>query len=346
MSWWSCYKSLAVLWLLSVDEGSQADEPSLCREGEFFYIKEGACKKCSTSCPKDLISYPCSDFQDVRCESFPRSREPYSSKPFQGHRNGASFDGYINRKIGVSRESAAIRRKDQTSENELETTIEKHDWKYWKTLAFALIALLSVLIIVATIVVVVACLKVQQALITKQQEEADIDDADSGYVVIRTIRDVSGSPADSSDHKLYTPEELSAHPPLLALHSQDTDQRGSSEGPSFSSSPPQSLCFLPRTYTPQRRLLTYDADEVFESDDQLQHPSVRVQNDRSGQAASGSGGYLDSNSIHSIPDAVNDTNIPPSSHCQRQKKNWCRKKRKDQNVSGNIKVANTGCFGR
>ena len=93
------------------------------------------------------------------------------------------------------------------------------------------------------------------------------DDADSGYVVIRTIRDVSPSQTAQSGHSLYAAEERLAHPPLLT--SLDTGL-GSSESPSSFSSPPQSLCFLPKAYIPQRRLLTYDADEVFESDDQAQ----------------------------------------------------------------------------
>ena len=153
------YTSLVVLWLLLVDKGA-----SKCHEGYFLVTGIKLCKKCSTSCPEEDVDMPCTEFADVLCKSSPLSAE---------HTNTGSIphggDG-----LGVNEnENSEWREIDSSGGLEL-TLEEKHDWRHWKTLAFALIALLCVLIIVATIVVVVACLKLQQALVSKQTEELDI----------------------------------------------------------------------------------------------------------------------------------------------------------------------------
>lgn len=66
------------------------------------------------------------------------------------------------------------RRKAHAEGMESPTTMEKEDREYWKTLAIALIGLLSVLIIVATVVVLLACRKLQRATVIKQPDEGDM----------------------------------------------------------------------------------------------------------------------------------------------------------------------------
>ena len=149
---------------------------------------------------------------------------------------------------------------------------------------------------------------------------------------------MTGPQAAYSEHSLYSPEELSAHPPLLA--SQDTGI-GGSEGPSSSSSPPQSLCFLPRVYTPQRRLLTYDADDVFESDDQAQHPFSAAREP--------------SSSIHQVPRFTGNVQLVQDSVrrayassllSQPGKRNKIKWKADQQRPETDSATSGVGCFGR
>lgn len=100
------------------------------------------------------------------------------------------------------------------------------------------------------------------------------DDADSGYVVIRSIRIAADTNPGKTDLSLYTRGEYDAHPPLLT--SSDTDLQSVLD-PAIQTYP-RRLCFLPKVYKPQRRLLNYDADDVFESDDSGTSWTVPVKN--------------------------------------------------------------------
>ncbi|RUS74938.1 hypothetical protein EGW08_017293 [Elysia chlorotica] len=328
---WMCL-SLVFLWLILVDEGA-----GKCPQGYYLAVKAKLCRRCSRSCPEEYIINVCTEINDVICHWPPLSRESYpSGDSSREHINHSSAGAVMHQDTRSEQSQGGKTRHSDLNldgDGELELTLEeKQDWRHWKTLAFALIALLCLLIIIATAVVVVACLKLQQALVAKSNEEPDIDDADSGYVVIRTIRDVSPPHAAPPDHSLYAIEDRSIHPPLLA--SQDTGL-GSSDGPASFSSPPQSLCFLPKVYTPQRRLLTYDADEVFESDDQAQLSTSSVHNPRLVHQES-----LWFENIESKSTMANGESCGHGQNLKRQKRKDLKPSRKDREGTS------VGCFGR
>ncbi|GFR88032.1 hypothetical protein ElyMa_002507400 [Elysia marginata] len=314
MSLWPGFLRLPPLLLLLLGLVLVVDCERLCPKGFYFVTQLGRCRKCATGCPEEDIITPCSEFANVICQWPASSREFYPAETFGGSEDTA-------RTLMKPRPAGD---EESNNEGERELSMEEKDRNLLKTM-FALIALLCLLIIVTTVVVVVVCLKLQHALVIKQTEEPDVDDADSGYVVIRTIRDASGLRAACSDHSLYLQDEHSVHPPLLA--SEDTGL-GSSDAPSSFSSPGQPLCFLPRVYTPQRRLLTYDADDVFESDDQAQHHMIPQVPDNS-------------------PPRLSAANRAYFSSLQRHKDKSRRKKKKAANASKVHTVSsNVGCFGK
>lgn len=294
---------------------------SKCRDGYYYDVYLKRCRRCSISCAEEHIVLPCSEFSNVICEVPPPSGDIYSTELFG---DGYHHPGSDNPGVHVAKSSGiphSRNRGEAGVEGEQGLTMEeKHSWKNWETLAFVLKAFLCLLIVVALVVGIVAWFKVQQALKLKQNVEPDIDDADSGYVVIRTIRDGAGPWTAFSDGSLYSREERLAHPPLLA--SRDTGL-GSSDAPSSFSSPGQPRCFLPRVYTPQRRLLSYDADDVFESDDQAPQQTL----------------YPRPEAFAAKRSLFNDL---------RSQKNKSRKKRRKalKSLEKNSSSLNVGCFGK
>jgi len=229
-----------------------------CGEDEFFDETRGICKACTKECPDGHFKIPCKKDSDLECK-------PYIVLPpeiFQG-KDIPTFEEtkhtayYEDSKFDYDNSGKS---QDENSS----MSIEKEDQEYWKVLAFALIGLLSILI-VATVAVLIACFRLQRAVALKQQEEVEIVDTDSDYVVIRAIRSVS-DPRPSHIDMEYR-NDLPSHSMLLEPTS---DYGGSDSMHDFQNSQPQStnqLCFLPKVYNPQRRLLSYDADDVFESED-------------------------------------------------------------------------------
>lgn len=231
-----------------------------CGQGNFYDARKDECKKC-TVCPiNHIIKTPCSTFEDQECS-------PFSFDEFSEFDSNI-FKTYPTEHIspGVDEENVKPKRfYGKVADDHGPTTVEKEDREYWKTLAFALIGLLSVLIIVATVVVLVACRRLQKATVIKQPDETDMEDADSGYVVIRAIRNITDPRPVNTEYNVYSREDYDAHPPLLSPSYNDLE---STYDPSAHlHSIPGRLCFLPKVYKPQRRLLTYDTDDVFESED-------------------------------------------------------------------------------
>ncbi|CAG5133461.1 unnamed protein product [Candidula unifasciata] len=259
--------------LMNVLTFSGGSSASHCEDGNYYSIIDNLCKKCS-SCPTNqIIKHPCTNYADIKCGPFkfidfpdPGNELPYRSSADEMFDEKDYYT--LNTKIKDVRTSS--RRKSSAHDMESPTTMEKEDREYWKTLAIALIGLLSVLIVVATIVVLLACRKLQKAAVIKQPDEGDMDDADSGYVVIRAIRIVPDARPGNADLSLYTKDEYKSHLPLLGPSSdmdlQPVDDTVTASA-AATSPHPRRLCFLPNVYKPQRRLLNYDADDVFESDD-------------------------------------------------------------------------------
>ncbi|KAH9495872.1 hypothetical protein Btru_015311 [Bulinus truncatus] len=241
----------------------------VCGKNLFYDSRSKQCKTCSTCPNNQIIKVPCSETADLECGPF----------------NFTSSDSYMMK--SYQKDSEYIGNGDFYEEEEESkeepTTIEKEDREYWKTLAFALIGLLTILIIVATVVVLVACRKLQKATIIKQPDYYDTgtsvgifdnfffflieDDADSGYVVIRAIRNITDPRPVNTDYSMYSREDYDAHPPLLSISYPSLDQQSAFDTAAGLQGIPGRLCFLPKVYKPQRRLLTYDADDVFESED-------------------------------------------------------------------------------
>lgn len=104
-----------------------------CKENEFFDVSVEKCKKCST-CPDQLLSRTCSETSDTLC----------------GLEGNFSFLGS---------QSAG---NEETRDIEAPTVLQSdEEERYWKSLAFALIAVLSALVILTTIVVIVTCHRVR-----------------------------------------------------------------------------------------------------------------------------------------------------------------------------------------
>uniref|UniRef100_A0A0B6YZT1 TNFR-Cys domain-containing protein n=1 Tax=Arion vulgaris TaxID=1028688 RepID=A0A0B6YZT1_9EUPU len=241
----------------------------LCQDGHFYSLIDNRCKKCSTCPTNQIIKHPCTKYADLKCGPFKFNDFPDVGNELSYQSPGDDlFDEnyYYTLNVSKKKNRAPARAKSHNEEMENPTTIEKEDREYWKTLAFALIGLLSVLIIVATVVVLLACRKLQRATVIKQPDDGDMDDADSGYVVIRAIRLVTDTRPGNTDRSFCTKEEYAAHPPLLGPTSSDTDLQSVLDPPTTNPHT-RHLCFLPQVYKPQRRLLNYDADDVFESDD-------------------------------------------------------------------------------
>ncbi|XP_046367986.1 uncharacterized protein LOC124143170 [Haliotis rufescens] len=195
-----------------------------CRKGsEFFNEDTQACEQCS-KCPQNkIIKEPCTETQDVQCKSFTEFRNFNQIDTVQ----------YTNDK---EEEGASDPGHDITIKEI--PAITKDEGEYWRNLAFALIGVLCALIVVATIIVLCACRKLHETAALKRPEEDDYDDTDSGYVVIRQIRQLP-----------------------LPSNSRSTSEQAAS---SFQSSRHQKMPWL---YRPKRRLLNEYVDDVFESED-------------------------------------------------------------------------------
>ncbi|CAL1548314.1 unnamed protein product [Lymnaea stagnalis] len=232
-----------------------------CGQGNYYDSRKNECKKCSVCPINHIIKTPCSTFEDQECSPF--SFDEFSE--FDTSVLRAYPTGHINPGVDEEDNIKPKRSHNKVTDDHGPTTVEKEDREYWKTLAFALIGLLSVLIVVATVVVLVACRRLQKATVIKQPDEGDMEDADSGYVVIRAIRNITDPRPVNAEYNVYSRKDYDAHPPLLSPSYND---RESTFDPSAHlHSIPGRLCFLPKVYKPQRRLLTYDTDDVFESED-------------------------------------------------------------------------------
>ncbi|XP_059158250.1 uncharacterized protein LOC131942384 [Physella acuta] len=266
MSWASC---LVVAGTLCSQLNPVAlSKIGVCRAGHFYDTIAEKCKKCSLCPANQLVKTQCSQFADLECGSLDSNIDVlFDTK-----------NGVLSIDVDTGTPKRTSKEKPSLIVNEDEgPTVEKEDREYWKTLAFALIGLLSVLIIVATVIVLMAFRKLQKVAVIKQPEENDIDDTDSGYVVIRAIRNIGDPRPVNSEYNVYSREDYEAHPPLLTS-STDMDLQSVCDPSSQFCTMPGRLCFLPKVYKPQRRLLNYDADDVFESDDSGASCSVAVRN--------------------------------------------------------------------
>ncbi|XP_005099486.1 uncharacterized protein LOC101850175 [Aplysia californica] len=244
---------------------TQGNDSHSCDQGHYFDFRKDFCRPCSPKCPDNqIIKIPCAEFTDLQCE-------PFIFKEISGFDVGTiiSYPNSLDKSLEDNnfnvKNKGSNSEKSKNRKSDGPTTVEKEDQEYWKALAFALIGLLSVLI-VATVVVLFACCRLQRAAAAKQQDDGEMDDTDSGYVVIRAIRNIADPRPGHPDPCILRHEELASHSPLLEPTSDyggsDTLQEYPSHRPL-----PAKLCFLPKVYNPQRRLLNYDTDDVFESDD-------------------------------------------------------------------------------
>jgi len=226
-----------------------------CSKGTFFDFDQNICKPCSLECPRNqIIKKECQEKSDLECMPF---KYPLIDISYENHGNNNGLLKVEAQTQGTTNRNGP-REHDRSSNHPSNhpTAMETEDQEYWKALAFALIGLLSVLI-VASVAVLFACCRLQRAVATKQQEDGDTVDTDSDYVVIRAIR-TAGDPRPY-DHRGYP----APHSPLLPTTS---DYGGSDSLQDFHcNQPPQ--CFLPKVYNPQRRMVAYDTDDVFESED-------------------------------------------------------------------------------
>lgn len=226
-------------------------------ESEYFWDESlQVCQPCSR-CPQNLIiSVPCGDNTDSVCRPFTGFTE------FRQYNKQAKIDllgdGSFSEEGSFDKQSGQERKKIGGGGVTDGPMIEKDDGEYWKNLAFALIGVVCVLIFVATVVVLMACRKLHETAALKRPDEDEDDD--SGYVVIRAIR-----PAPNRQMRTPPPDFT---PSLAAASLLAADEFVDSSSCDCQS---QSLSLadqrLKGIYRPKRRLLNYDADDVFESED-------------------------------------------------------------------------------
>ena len=123
-----------------------------CRENEFFNLETRQCQVCTVCKPGQAFRRTCSETNDTLCgminfsflDTRKEERHPYVND------YDAQFSQEDHKTHRVTKEPTQ-KPPYMLSENEQE----------WKNLAFALIAVLSVLVILTTILVLVICYKVR-----------------------------------------------------------------------------------------------------------------------------------------------------------------------------------------
>ncbi|XP_060553023.1 uncharacterized protein LOC132714235 isoform X2 [Ruditapes philippinarum] len=202
---------IAVLMLFGICQTCMAGK---CNDNEFFDEIASVCKTCS-ECPDQLQSRTCSEFSDTVC----------------GLQIKFSFLD--------SQSSGKEDERDMEAPTVLQSDEEE---RYWKSLAFALIAVLSVLVILTTIVVIITCHRVRSYTSLCKGVAQDQEDAESGYVIIHRFIPPSVSSSPEGDNAQNTAE---THPFI------SYQRRNSRNG----------------AYRPKRRMMNEYVDDVFESDD-------------------------------------------------------------------------------
>lgn len=233
---------------------------SLQCERHFYWDATGrVCRPCSR-CPRNLIiRTPCGEHSDTVCGPF---REfSFFNQPDSIDLSFPSLDYDIDNDSegdGFDEKGRHYPTKTGVRGTHNEPMIEKDDGEYWKNLAFALIGVVCVLIFVATVVVLIACRKLHETAALKRPDEDDDDD--SGYVVIRAIRPVPNRMLRPP------PSDFTPSPAAAALLAPPEYQ----DLPAYNSHLQRQAVGDQRfkgIYRPKRRLLNYDADDVFESED-------------------------------------------------------------------------------
>lgn len=201
---------------------------SRCKLDEFFSDELGLCKPC-TQCPDTLvINIPCMETRDTIC----------------GLGGNFSFLGLPRHKGIVLDVDLHVDRPTVLQSDEEEA--------YWKTLAFALIGILSLLVVITTLVVLFTCHRFRNySWLCKGVTQEQAEDAESGgYVIIhRFIPPAVSGTLPSADED--SPE---ATHPFVTYQSRNT-RNGA--------------------YRPKRRLMNEYVDDVFESDDSAGSRTLR-----------------------------------------------------------------------
>ncbi|KAL4238263.1 hypothetical protein ACF0H5_002975 [Mactra antiquata] len=132
-----------------------------CPENEFYNQETKQCQMCST-CDGQLLSRICSGTRDTMC--------------------GIVLARNFNFSFLDTKHSLSGSNKEQDTPTVIESD---DDEEYWKNLAIALIAVVSVLAVVSTLVVMLDCYRYRKYNMTCKGatlEQGDV--AESGYVVI------------------------------------------------------------------------------------------------------------------------------------------------------------------
>ncbi|KAL8580700.1 hypothetical protein ACOMHN_004741 [Nucella lapillus] len=227
-----------------------------CDHQYFWDSRNRMCRPCA-KCPKnEIIRKACGRHTDTVCG-------PFSEFNFfnQLEELDSTIPSYDYESFFDENSSGRAHVKEHhwgTNERQNEPIVQKDDGEYWKNLAFALIGVVCVLIFVATIVVLMACRKLHETAAIKRPDEDEDDD--SGYVVIRAIR-----PPHMTHRPLASSSANNPVPAAVALLGETQDGGDLAQDADHQS--PRRELRVKGTYKPKRRLLNYDADDVFESED-------------------------------------------------------------------------------
>lgn len=226
-----------------------------CDHHHYWDSKSRVCRPCA-KCPKnEIIRKPCGRHTDTVCGPFREFNFFNQLEELDPSYPSFNYESFFDENA-----SGRAHVKDHqwdTNERQNEPIVQKDDGEYWKNLAFALIGVVCVLIFVATIVVLMACRKLHETAAIKRPEEDEDDD--SGYVVIRAIR------PPNMVHRPQGSSSVNPVPAAAALLGTTQDGRELAQDTDHHS--PRREVRLKGTYKPKRRLLNYDADDVFESED-------------------------------------------------------------------------------
>ncbi|KAH3852041.1 uncharacterized protein LOC127874866 [Dreissena polymorpha] len=216
-----------------------------CKDGEFYHVEFGRCLSCS-ACMPELV--PCGSL----CHGFMIFKGFSFLQQPQEKPKGFSFLQQPEEKP-----KADCKTKEDVPEKTPKVLNAVEEERLWRTLAFALIGIICLLVVAAAVLFFLSLngLRYYPGWFCKTVNNDAGDDSENGYVVIHQfIPNCATPPASPSP----TPKEREAESEpthVLVKYKPGITQYN-------------------RGYKPKRRLLPESADDVFESDDSAGNRSI------------------------------------------------------------------------
>lgn len=237
--WWTVL--LLLLYVLDRTDGARR-----CRKNEFFNLQLNRCQVCTVCKDGQALRRTCSKTNDTLCGMINFS--------FLDNRKEGKYPYVPNDDYSVhfTEDKPDSQRENTAPNNKAPYVLSQENEREWKNLAFALIAVLSVLIILTTTLVLIICYKVRHTgWFCKSVTGIDQEEAENGYVVIHRFVPIGTPPG--AEPSTSAP----ASPPQATVENLRNQNRRY------------------RPYLPKRRLMNEYTDDVFDSEDSAGSRSLR-----------------------------------------------------------------------